>query len=1424
VSLADKFDGFLPRLDSAPAHGAVHVDSVSTKVPLGAIVVPDAQLLFTGDFKRSGVDLVLTKDDRELVLHDYFKGEKRAALASPDGAHLTGDIVSALTGHTQYAQAGGAADAPKMIGHVTKLTGSATAIRNGVAIVLNNGDNVYKGDVVQAGSDSTLGITFIDGTVFGLGANAKMVLNEMIYDPNGSNNSSLLSLVQGTISFVAGATAKHGDMKIDTPVATMGIRGTAVLVEIDFDVPGTGGAPPAKFQVLVEPDGTTGSYILFDKTTLNPIATVNQAGTQTIVNGQGTVSFLSSVQLSPDAQKIITDVFALKFTDNSNTNTKLTTNFTDSVVPFSFGLKFANGDPVTVTVLLANVPDPSAAQGGVGNPETHIPGPPTVATVNAAFTEQAGQSHSTSADTVTGQIRWVDVNVFDRPSGSASFDSFSYRDADNNDVTSALTAQQIAAIKAVEVPLAVVQDFGNTNHGSATWTYSLADGAFDFLAAGETLTLTYMARVDNNYEPSNETGFKTFTITISGTNDAPVVTSATPTAAITEALATTNSATPDLANGAITFTDPDLTDTHSVTITGVTASGVTTGLADHATIAGWLTLGALTDATNGTTGSRAWTFFAADDSFDYLANGETLTLAYTIEVDDHHGGVVSQPVTITITGSNDAPQLAADVSGTGNTGLHTIGELPDATGVSAIDSAGGHLAFTDVDLSDVHTVDQSAPSFAWIDRDGDPLTLTSTQQDALAAASHLALTLHDSSGTGAGTVDFTYSAADSSFDFLADGEALTVSYDITVTDNNNATSTRTVTVTITGSNDAPVAVADSDAGHIVEAGNDVNGNILDGVATTTGNVLANDTDVDITDTHHVVGVVSGTVSGLLSDDVGTSVTGTYGSLVLNDDGTWTYTLDNSNPATDALVEGQHASDVFSYTESDGHGGTSTTTLTIDVAGTNDAPIVDAGKGGTVADTDADDSFDSLTGHLSGHDVDTGETATLTYAALDTSDHAVNSAVTGHYGSLTVNGDGTYSYVPDASIINALSEGAYVDTFTVQTSDVHGTTGTATLSFNVMGANDTPTLADANAGTLTDTAIDDEFNDLTGQLAGADRDTGETGSLTYAVVDPSNHLTSSSVTGFYGSLTVNDDGTYTYVPDAAAINALGEGTYADTFTVQTSDIHGATATATFTVDVTGANDTPVILNEADPATQTIIASDPDHHAQLVAPVSGTLDVSDADIGDTLTGLVSADATVEYNGSSTLPVGVDVSSLISSGAISFDSVTSDGGTQTLHWTYNPSSPDLDFLQSGDTLTITYEAAVSDGTDNVGSQALTITLVGADTRQDMSTFDVVNGTSASETFRDVGNGVTMYGGGGSDSFVFNAGFGSAKIGDFNVANDTIEISQALFGSIADILAAAQPANSGHDTVITDAAHDSITLTGVTVAQLQASSFHLV
>src|SRR5262249_46104701 len=135
-------------------------------------------------------------------------------------------------------------------------------------------------------------------------------------------------------------TAKHGDMKIDTPVATMGIRGTAVLVQIDFTVPGQAGTPNASFQVLVEPDGTTGSYVLFDKTTLQPIAVVNQAGQQTNINN-GVIS-QTNAPLPPDVQKLIQDVFTQKFTENSNT--KQSSPFSDTLNPLQQGLFIKTAD------------------------------------------------------------------------------------------------------------------------------------------------------------------------------------------------------------------------------------------------------------------------------------------------------------------------------------------------------------------------------------------------------------------------------------------------------------------------------------------------------------------------------------------------------------------------------------------------------------------------------------------------------------------------------------------------------------------------------------------------------------------------------------------------------------------------------------------------------------------------------------------------------------------------------------------------------------------------------------------------------------------------------------------------------------------------------------------------------------------------
>ncbi len=503
-----------PHTDDLGANlrGFTHAEAVhGAKAPVDAIVVSDAQLLFSAEFKRSGVDLVLSGDGREVVLHDYFKGQTRAPIASPDGAHLTGDIVTALAGEVQLAQADGSAGAHTVIGHVTKLVGSATAVRNGVSIILNNGDNVEKGDVVASGSDSTVGITFIDGTVFGLSSNARMVLNEMVYDPNGSNNSSLLSLVAGTITFVAGETAKHGDMKVDTPVATMGIRGTAVLVEIDFTVPGT--TPDAKFQVLVEPDGTTGSYILFDKQTLTPLAVVDHAGMQ--INISNGILSQTLVPLSPEIQQLINDVFSLKFTDSSNT--KSIEHFTDTITPTNaFGqLKFAGltpGVPVSVTITTLDTTPPNSIPGAPPIPIPHFPNALHVATTNGIIVQRAGAAGA-GQDTISGTINFVDGNPTDRPTVSTQFRSVTLQNAQGQDISRDVDAQRSStpgrggAVSWPPIPATAIM-------GATAGPTAFPPARSAPFPRASTLTLTYNATVNNNFGPADETVTAPITITI----------------------------------------------------------------------------------------------------------------------------------------------------------------------------------------------------------------------------------------------------------------------------------------------------------------------------------------------------------------------------------------------------------------------------------------------------------------------------------------------------------------------------------------------------------------------------------------------------------------------------------------------------------------------------------------------------------------------------------------------------------------------------------------------------------------------------------------------------------------------------------------------------------------------------------------------
>src|SRR5579863_9495695 len=209
----------------------IHSDSSHSEY----ISVPDAELLFRGHYHRAGPDLDITgQDGRHHIIPGYFSTEKHADLVAPNGARVFADIVDLLAGSPapgQYAQARPTPHADP-IGEVEKAVGDVHVIRNGVSVALNVGDVVYKSDVIETGANSSAGIGFPDGTALDLVADTRMALNQYSFEPNTpSDNGALFTLVQCGFAFVAGEVAHNGTagggMKIATPVATMGIRGTA---------------------------------------------------------------------------------------------------------------------------------------------------------------------------------------------------------------------------------------------------------------------------------------------------------------------------------------------------------------------------------------------------------------------------------------------------------------------------------------------------------------------------------------------------------------------------------------------------------------------------------------------------------------------------------------------------------------------------------------------------------------------------------------------------------------------------------------------------------------------------------------------------------------------------------------------------------------------------------------------------------------------------------------------------------------------------------------------------------------------------------------------------------------------------------------------------------------------------------------------
>ena len=121
------------------------------------------------------------------------------------------------------------------IGTVKTLKGSAQIQSGSDNVAAAVGAALHQNDVLETGKDGALGVTFIDNTTLSLGANSRITLTKVVFDPDKSNFAFLANIARGTFMFVSGGIGKLSPQseQITTPVGTIGIRGTRFLVKVE---------------------------------------------------------------------------------------------------------------------------------------------------------------------------------------------------------------------------------------------------------------------------------------------------------------------------------------------------------------------------------------------------------------------------------------------------------------------------------------------------------------------------------------------------------------------------------------------------------------------------------------------------------------------------------------------------------------------------------------------------------------------------------------------------------------------------------------------------------------------------------------------------------------------------------------------------------------------------------------------------------------------------------------------------------------------------------------------------------------------------------------------------------------------------------------------------------------------------------------
>jgi VCBS repeat-containing protein len=771
-------------------------------------------------------------------------------------------------------------------------------------------------------------------------------------------------------------------------------------------------------------------------------------------------------------------------------------------------------------------------------------------------------------------------------------------------------------------------------------------------------TFTYTVK-----DPAGLTSSATLTVSVKGANDAPENTVVTPTQTATEdtQLAITGLSVTDV-DGNLATTK--LTVLHGVLNVTLPTGGATisAGANDSKTLTLSGTQAQINDA-------LATLKYTPDANVNGMG-ADTLTMLSS----DSAGTALTDTdtVTIDITAVNDAPvgvNDAASATEAGGTANGTAGTNP--TGNVLTND-------TDVDAGDTKTVQDIKAGSGTVSTVG---ASTTSANGKAVAGSFGTLTI------GAdGTYSYVVDNANTTVQALnSTSTALTDTFTYTVKDAAGLTSSATLTVSVNGANDAVVAVADTASA--TEASGTANGTAG---TDPTGNVLTNDADVDTGDAKVLQDIKAGSgsvtaVSAGTTSSTGTTVAGTFGSLKIGADGTYSYVVNNANAGVQALNTSSTAlTDTFTYTVKDAAGATSTATLTVSVNGANDAPVITTTS--TARSYTENAVAIAVNNNLELSDVDStnlaGATVQITSGLTDgdvLAFTAVN-GITGSYdstsGTLTLTGPATVAQYK--SVLQGVTFASTSDTPTA-------TSATRTLTWQVDDGSAASNLSNTSTSTINVTAVNDApvntlpaaqttDEDVAKVIAGLAITDADAGNSSVTVTLAVGNGTISVLSGTGVTLSTNGTASVKLTGKVADINALlattDSVTYtptlnfngSDTLTMTTND-GGNTGTggtlittSTVGITVTAVNDAPVgvtdtaIAKEAGGIDNTTAGTDPTGNVLTndtdVDNATNTLVLQDIKAGivagagtAVAASTTSADGTVVTGGFGTLTIGAD-----------------------------------------------------------------------------------------------------------------------------------------------------------------------------------------